>query len=319
MDASNIFDKYGKKILISEIQWVCKEHQLGDFQRVIQVLGKTNTNILVETQKGKYVLRYLTFPGSQKRIIYIEDTILCLKKAFLPVENAIPNKSGDCYSYINSRMIQVYRFIEGVQFSFKPNQLISSGDMLNQFHAALRSQVQGPSPSYLNHPSEENLEKKMNDLYKKQKYISNTSLSIIESLYSSIIKQWEKENKDYLPRTIIHDDWHPWNQLYDKADRVICILDLDGVQQGLRIYDVAYSIYHIYKNAPRHFNKAYSKIFLNGYGALTNEEKTILPLVIAKVGLFFIIRSVKETEKELKDTEPVIQFLLSKEGKGLFL
>ncbi|GAA3329501.1 hypothetical protein GCM10020331_077820 [Ectobacillus funiculus] len=74
---------------------------------------------------------------------------------FLPVENAIPNKSGDCYSYINSRMIQVYRFIEGVQFSFKPNQLISSGDMLNQFHAALRSQVQGPSPSYLNHPSEE--------------------------------------------------------------------------------------------------------------------------------------------------------------------
>ncbi|GAA3329499.1 hypothetical protein GCM10020331_077810 [Ectobacillus funiculus] len=47
-------------------------------------------------------------------------------------------------------------------------------------------------------------------------------------------------------------------------------------------------------------------------------KKTILPLVIAKSRfIFFIIRSVKETEKELKDTEPVIQFFyLARRGKG---
>jgi Ser/Thr protein kinase RdoA (MazF antagonist) len=316
-EQSNIIrDKHGNIISMDEIQWVCRQHHLGEIQRVIGVLGgRANVPILVKTEKGKYVLRYVTHPVPKERINYIEDIILCLKEASIPVVNAMKNQSGDYYSFTNNRMIQVYPFIEGSRFEFEPEQIKLNASMLNKFHTALNLYKQGPLPDDSICPTEENLEKRLNRLYQNKESISKSSLSRTESLYSTIINHWEKVDKNHLQETIIHDDWHPWNQIYHKDGSVACILDFDYVRPGKRIYDVAYALYWIYMRSPNKKSKIYSKIFIDGYGGLTPEEKSILPLVVAKVGLFFIIETVSEIKNQLKVNEPFIQFLLSQEGQ----
>ena len=129
----------------------------------------------------------------------------------------------------------------------------------------------GPPPSYSNFPSKENLERKLNCLKKvRAKYLTEpTSLTRIEFLYDIVIQQWDQVDTQDLPITIIHDDWHPWNQIYSKNDGVKAILDLDGVQQGYRIYDIAYALYTIMISSPDHYNKKYCEMFLEGYGELT--------------------------------------------------
>ncbi|MBT2725605.1 phosphotransferase [Bacillus sp. ISL-75] len=320
-ELSNIIrDNHGNVILMEEIQWVCRQHHLGEITRIIGVLeGGTNLPILVETEKGKYVLRYLTHSAPKGRINFIEDILLCLKDASIPVVNAIKNESGDYYSFIHNRMIQVYPFIEGSRFKFEPEHIKSNARMLNMFHTALNSYKQGPLPDESNCPTEENLKKRLNRLYQNKESISKSSLSKIESLYSTIIELWKKADKNNLLETIIHDDWHPWNLIYSEDGSVSCILDFDLVRPGKRIYDVAYCIYWIYMLSPNKMSQTYSKMFIEGYEGLTPEEKNILTLVLAKIALFFIIEFVSDIEKQLKVNEPLIEFFLSQEGKEFLL
>lgn len=320
-EESNIIrNNHGIDISMEEFQWVCRQHHLGEITRIVGVLADgTNVPILVETENGKYVLRYLTNPVSKGRIDYIEGTLIYLKHSSIPVVNAIKNESGDYFSTIHNRMIQVYPFIEGSRFEFEPEHIKSNAKMLYKFHTALASYKQGPLPAKSNCPTEENLKKRLKRLYKQKESIPNSSLSKIEYLYSTIIEHWNKADKDNLLETIIHGDWHPWNLIYSEDGSVSCILDFDLVRPGKRIYDVAYCLYWIYMLAPNKMSQIYSKMFIEEYGGLTLEEKKILTLVIAKVGLFFILEFVSCIEIQLKVNEPIIQFFLSKEGKEFLL
>ena len=168
-EQSNIIrDNHGNVISMEEIKWVCRQHHLGEIMRIIGVLAEgTNMPILVETENGKYVLRYLTNPASKGRINYIEDILICLKDASIPVVNAIKNESGDYHSFINNRMIQVYPFIEGSRFKFEPEHIKSNARMLYKFHNALNSYNKGPLPDESNCPTEENLKKKIKSFVSK--------------------------------------------------------------------------------------------------------------------------------------------------------
>ncbi|PFN96778.1 hypothetical protein COJ85_23925 [Bacillus sp. AFS076308] len=315
---NTIKDIYGYEITVDEIQWVCKQHDLGDIKKIYGVLGgKNNVPILVETNKGKYVLRYVTYAASKERINDIEDIILCLNKASLPAVNAIKDRLGENYTFTNNRMVQVYPFINGVKFKFRPEQIKANAKVLKEFHNALKLYKPDPLPDNPISLTEEYLQKRLCRLYKNKESISESSLSRINSLYSTIINHWREADKNNLEETIIHCDWHPWNLLYHEDGSVACILDMDHVQPGNRIYDVAYFIYWILKfNSDKQKRQIYMEMFLDGYGRLTPEEERILPLEVSKIALNIIIKDVLKAEKELKETEPLIQYLLSHIGKG---
>jgi Ser/Thr protein kinase RdoA (MazF antagonist) len=316
--SNTIRDKFGNEITMDEIQWVCQQHHLGEIKKINGVLsGKNNVPILVETYKGKYVLRYVTYPASKERIKDIEDIILCLKEASIPAVNAIQNRLGDNYTFTNNRIVQVYPFIEGIKFNFKPEQIKSNAKVLKKFHNALKLYKQDPLPDNPISLTEEYLQKRLHRLYRNKESISESSLSRIKSLYSTIIKHWKEADNNNLQETIIHCDWHPWNLIYREDGSIACILDMDHVQSGNRIYDVAYFIYWIFKfNSNEQNRKIYLEIFLDGYGGLTPEEERILPLEVSKIAFNFIIKKVSQAEKELKENEPLIQYFLSLEGKG---
>lgn len=315
-----IRDKHGKIITINEIQWVSQQHNLGEVTRVVGVLkGRANVPILIETEKGKYVLRYLTESMPIERIKFIEDMLLCLKEASIPVVNAIKNESNEYFSIKNHRMVQVYPYIEGTRFEFRPEYIKSNACMLSNFHTALSKFKPGPLPDKSICPTEENLQNRLHQLYQHKDTISQTSLEKVNFLYNTLFELWNQVDQHRLLDTIIHDDWHPWNLIYSEEGEVKCILDFDYVRPGKRIYDVAYCLYWIYMRSSNDMRQNNLKMFIEGYKGLTSEEKNILPLVLAKVGLFFIIESVSTLEKQLKVNEPFIEFFVSQEGKEYLL
>lgn len=313
-DSKVLFDRQGKKIEISDIESVCREHRLGTFIQMIGILGSsTNTILLIETSKGKFIVRFVTYPPSLERLLYIEETILYLKKSSLPVATAIMNNSNEYFSLVNNKMIQVYPYIKGLRYRDNPNQIQSSARMLSKFHDALINYQNGPLPTDSIYPTVGNLEKRLNRLIQNEKSISSSSISKINQLHSGICNHWEKAEKSNLMETIIHDDWHPWNQLFNKKGTVVGILDFECIRHGKRIYDIAYAIYHIYTHSAEKVKHA--KMFLEGYGRMTTEEKSILSLVIAKVAMFFIIKDASYVEKNLHVNESFIYYLLSQEGR----
>ncbi|ACB85155.1 phosphotransferase [Natranaerobius thermophilus] len=318
---TNIKDKKGQIITVDEIKWLCEEHDLGRFKSIIRVLNSSaNTNILVATDLGKFVLRFITDPAPniKERMNYIENTVSILKQASLPVLNAVRNKFGDLFSQVNNRVVQVHPYIDANKFNFDDIQIKSSAKILKKFHTVLKSQKPGPLPSYSIHPSPENLQTKFKHLYKNHHLKSKSSLSRIKNLYSRISKQWEGVDKNSLVETIIHDDWHPNNQLYHSDGTVACILDFDGIQREKRIYDVGYAVYTLYSMSHHKKGTKSSKIFLNAYGELTYEEQKHLSLVVASVALFFIILFPDKAEKRLRRRGLLINHLLSEKGSEFF-
>ncbi len=296
-----------------EIIWACEHYDIGNFKKINTFFqSKTNVNMLVETSQGKFVLRSIRDPVSKERVNYIQDILLFLKNYDVPVINSIKAQDGNYISTYNNKTIQVTPYIKASPYDGNTNQIKSCSKMLNKFHAALKDYQQGPLPSYSIHPTNQRLEEEMNKLLAKKDKHSTSSLSTIEKLYWKLLKASEKKNAIALPKTIIHDDWHPRNLLYDKNGYVAYILDYDGFQRAERIYDIAYTLYLLGLK-----KKNFCKIFLENYGDLITEQRDILPLLIAKVSFWFIIQYrdyPKHLNSSLSKYEPIIEKLMNSSG-----
>jgi Ser/Thr protein kinase RdoA (MazF antagonist) len=255
----------------------------------------------------------LTSLTSKERIDYIQETIIALKNASLPVISAISNDDGENFSIVKNRTVQVYPYIKGSDFQYKPEQIKSSAKILNKFHTALKTFKTGPLPTDCVYPSNENLEKRFQRLNKNKGNFSNSQFKRIESLYFMIIENCANENTTDLAKTIIHDDWHWGNLLYHQDGSVAVILDFDNMQHGERIYDIAYAMYSLYKKTTAFKSNQMPLLFLKEYGELLPGEKRFLPLAIAQVCLFIILWSAENFRNQfdsyLKNSEKLIYFL----------
>lgn len=305
---------------LKEIQWICKEHSIGNLQKIEGVIGKGKTNslLLVKTNTGKYVLRYISIPITEERINYIEALIKKIKIASLPVISSIKTRN-QYFSIVNNRIVQVYPYMKGLQFSFTKRQIKSNADILNKFHNTLKDCSNGPLPQICIYPTIDKLEKGLKNIELKKNVITTSEYENIKTLFRLIIKKHKKIGNVSLPLTIIHDDWHPWNLLYNVEGSIATILDYDYFQRGERIYDIAYAIYHLYMFSPSKSNEE-ANLFLKVYEELLPEEKIILPLIVAQVSLFFIFHSVEmmpeNVKQYLRTNGDFINFLLSHEGEN---
>jgi Ser/Thr protein kinase RdoA (MazF antagonist) len=311
-------DSRGNLISVEEIEWICEQHELGTLHRVIGNPTKGNINgiIFIQTKKGKYAIRYMSIKTNMERIKFIEDALSTLQKEGLPVVRAVKTKEFQYSSMKDHTIIQVYPYIHGFDFMFYKKQIVANAKTLNKFHCALSSFDPGPLPDIFIYPTLENLENKIQILSQNKEKLSGYSLSKIITLYKAIEHHWQKFNPSYLPKTVIHDDWHPWNMIYHSDGSVAAILDYDYMQQGERIYDIAYALYYFYKRAPGDPSKL-TQLFLDSYGDLLEIELAILPIVIAKVALFNIIfatnsNSERKVKKAINANEYLIYLLLSK-------
>lgn len=302
----------------TDLTKICEEFGLGDLLCNHGDLGGLyNVNLKIETNKGMYVIRVASGLASERHLRYSKQVIDVLHHANIPVLTPIVNEHGANYTTYKGRFVQITPFIEAFAFQTNHRFANASGRVLRKMHDTLVNAQAGPLPEWSNYPSFIVLEEGMT-LLKEVCRVPPKQLTIAESLYVRVMDEWEKLCHD-LPKTIIHGDWHMWNALYDTNGEVRAVLDFDFMQRAERIHDVAYMMWAL---LPNDSFPQLGIAFLQGYGELTDIEKRILPVAIARASVFFICTSsfnpvpTEELERQLARQGPFIEWLLSNEGRG---
>jgi len=299
----------------NEIQAICNEFDMGDVFKIYGDLGGLfNVNLKIETNKGLYVIRIRSGIASKEHLDYQQSIMSILKSYGIPVLTLITTKDGRNYSYYKDRFVQINPYVKGNKFSNNLIQIFSSGKMLCKIHKALADVKAGPLPKWSNYPSNNILIEGLNKLKNMKDNLTKKEIRKADNLYKKVMNKW-REIKIDLPETVIHGDWHPWNQLYSNDGTVKCIMDFDFIQRAERIHDVAYALWAILSNKDTYY---LGEGFLQGYNELTYEEKNILPIAIARASLFFICTAsfisnpVIELRDQVLKQEPFINWVLSK-------
>ncbi|MEK8131476.1 phosphotransferase [Paenibacillus filicis] len=302
------------------LDYICQRFRLGNSRQVKGSIGGSyNVNIKLQTNQGEFVVRVLNSSSTTAHLRSLQKVLTAARKAGLPVVLPLVSTEGEPYIHCKGRLLQVTRFVEMGLFENKKGQVTASGRMLRHFHDALQAVTVEPKPKW--------------SFNKDRAYFLN-ALSLLEEvpdipeyqlekirLISERILELFESAEEGLERSIVHGDWHFWNQGY-ADDEVVCVLDFDFVEQGYRIHDVAYALWVIYMLLPAQ-SRSFDRDFLKGYGSLTEEEATILPVAVAKVALFFLCYSAysanpkEKWRKQYRKQLPLIRWLLEDGGQRL--
>ncbi len=295
----------------------CREYGLGELLNVDGELGGLfNVNLKIMTTSGRFVIRVMSGLADEAHIRYTERLISVLREAGVPALAPLNDRSGRSYSIWNGRIVQVAPFVDGISFNRTPHQAESSGRMLRKMHDALVHEKAGPLPRWSNYPSKSILEEGMNLLRTFDDGINQADKSRVYRLYDRVMERWNGAER-ILPQTIIHGDWHPWNQLYDNNGDICCVMDFDFMQRAERIHDAAYALWAM---LPDPSLKELAGPFLRGYGRMTPEESELLPAAVARASLFFVCTAsftpdpAHELQTQLTKQEPFIEWILSEDG-----
>ncbi|MGZ9584870.1 phosphotransferase enzyme family protein [Paenibacillus marinisediminis] len=299
------------------IELVCQAYKLGRWLETCERLGGSyNVSLKIKTDRGQYVVKVLNSAGSEAQLKELQPMLVMLHEAAVPVPVPLTTDDGSCYYRHQDTLIQVTPFVEGVSFAYHEQQVFNSGSMLRLFHDTLQQREFRSKPTrsfyrdtvYYVHAFEK---------LKANEAIARQELEHAERLSVRILSEWDRI-ESRLPKGIIHGDWHYWNQLYRESDHeVIAVVDFDYVQEGIRIYDVAYALWSSYILLPR-YARTFDRCFLSAYGELTAEEKMILPIAVARIGLYFLYYSaqtpdpIEKWKSQYASQVPLLEWLQDK-------
>ncbi|SMG10506.1 phosphotransferase [Paenibacillus aquistagni] len=299
----------------SLIETICASFQLGTWSGHWERLGGSfNETLRLGTDQGTYVLRMLSPSINLERMNELQSIVNHLHDEGLPVAVPLLGKEQSCAAVFNGRLIQVTPNLPGRRFQCKEAQVKASGHMLKWFHRSLLGCNLKEKPGYSFYPPRRYYEDAMTKLGQLRN-IPIDEQRLAACYIERTLALWEQMNE--LPRSILHGDWHFWNQLYTKSE-ISAVLDYDYMEKGIRIHDVAYALWCIYILLPEH-KDSFDMAFLEGYGHLTDEEQALLPDMVARISLFFLLHSLHHVEPAAKWKQqamrqlPLLQWL---DGEG---
>jgi len=272
-----------------ELQRICKEFRLGTFVSTPKDFGGMfNLNWRIHTSTGDYAVRVMSGYVTPSHLQYTHKVIFTLHKAKIPVSIPLINKQGKRYLRLRARQVQVTPFVNGQVYAGTARHIYSSGRMLRRFHHALKYTSPGPKPRWSNYPARRVMTRGLERI----KVLGTSSqYATVRRLYHQVINEWTNVNRN-LPTTVIHNDWHMWNQLYKPSGDVCSVLDFDFVQRGERLLDVGYALWMICTFKP---TRKLARHFLRGYGKLRPQEYRALPTAIALASLYNLCSSALMT------------------------
>ncbi|WAH39335.1 phosphotransferase enzyme family protein [Alicyclobacillus dauci] len=315
------FEKYQYRD--RDIELICSEYRLGEPTIIHRDIGGGfNANVKVETLTGIYVIRFLSKCTTSEHISYENEVLKMLKRSGVPVVIPLRNRRGRSTSKLHGHFVQVTPFIDAIAFDVSPEQVWSSGHTFRRFHKILEGFKDGPVPLWSHYPSKRILRTGLSRLQELQDELSLERLSEVRRIYEVIRHGWKKGTyRNPLSTTIIHGDWHFWNQLYTEDGDVCCVLDLDFIQRAERVQDLGYTLWNIFAIFSTDSGVDICHNFLNGYGKLPRDEVKMLPLAVAKSALFFICSTafrknvVSKFNFHFDRQLPIIEWMLSSEGQ----
>lgn len=253
--------------------------------------GILNTNYLVFTSKGKFVLRVLEGHRSYEAEKEELDFLLELN-TIIPCSVPCSTVDGEVLIKYNGRMMSLFYFIEGEKLTeINENFLTQIGRLLGKMHLFSKNKVL-------------NRKTRIDEKYYFSK-INMEQVPITEEERKNLLSLYEKISMiDFssLPCGVIHNDIFPDN-IFVKDGVVSGIIDFNDSTFAPFIFDLGIVINYWIRinNFSPEIEKRYVEIFLNSYESvrkLTPEEKSLLDMGILKMALAFIFLRINKFSVE---------------------
>lgn len=271
------------KISINDFNKILAEYNLGKYVNSgAFTKGSVQTNTLLRTTKGNYVLRYYE-NRSEKYAMFEVNILQFLAKHSYPCPIPIKNISGNFIGKYRNKPFAIFRFMNGSHRKNVDPRLIAAA--IGRLHKITYQY----RPKYFEYRDTFDIKSCLrNALLNSEKIRSKSeSKKRLEWLKSELRKL---EIPKSLPKGVCHCDTHPSNFLY-KNGRLVAVLDFDDASYVYLIYDLANMIYfwawpdkkYIMFDKAKELLKEYNK-----HRKLTEIEKTHL-FDILKMAIFMSI------------------------------
>lgn len=253
--------------------------------------GILNTNYLIFTSEGKFVLRVLEGHRSYEAEKEELDFLLELN-TIIPCSVPCSTIDGEVLIKYNGRMMSLFYFIEGEKLTeINENFLTQIGRLLGKMHLFSKNKI-------LNRKTRIDEKYYFSKINMKQIPITEEEKKTLLSLYEKI----SMTDFSSLPCGIIHNDIFPDN-IFVKDGVVSGIIDFNDSTYAPFIFDLGIVINYWIRinNFPLEIEKKYVDVFLDSYESvrkLSPEEKSLLDMGILKMALAFIFLRINKFSVE---------------------
>lgn len=265
-----------------DINNIAKEYDLVVYSFEGVPEGILNSNYLLNTDRGRFILRVLegnrSFESEKEEL----DFLLELNK-IIPCTIPCETQAGETLIRYNNKLMSLFYYIDGKKIEeITPYYLKEIGILLGKLHNFSNNKVI-------------NRKTRIDEDYYLKK-INLNSVNIPKGDIDEITKLYNKLLKiDFtsLPQGIIHNDIFPDN-VFVKDNRIVGILDFNDATTAPFIFDIGIVInfWIRVKRFDSRKEREYIKIFLDAYESirkLTSKERELLDMGILKMALAFIL------------------------------
>jgi homoserine kinase type II len=233
--------------------------------------GSVNSNYLLETPRGKHLLRIDEVKGELdvKREL---DLLLFLRKQGFPCPQPLADRKGRFYREVDGKCVSLYRYVEGKIVGVERignERLEHTGRLLAELHTVAKQYKKG-------------IENRFS--YERIAEIYGTVRHRLPAYFKKITRTLDDE-VDYLkhyletklPRGIIHGDLFADNLVFH-GDKVVAMLDFEAAARGRYVFDLATAV-----NALCFVHEQYD---LRRFEALMAGYESLRPLSLAEWDAF---------------------------------
>jgi homoserine kinase type II len=197
--------------------------------------GSVNTNYLVETARGKHLIRVDEVKGELevKREL---DLLLFLRKHGFPCPQPLADRKGRYYRESGGKCLSVYRFYDGRALSparVTSGQLENIGRALADLHTIGKSYKKGIENRFSF--------ERMADLYGEVRGRLPSYFKRITRTLDDEVDYLQNYLETKLPKGIIHGDLFHDNIIV-KGEKVVVVLDFEAACRGKFIFDLATAV-----------------------------------------------------------------------------
>jgi len=197
--------------------------------------GSVNTSYLLETARGKHLLRIDEVKGELevKREL---DLLLFLRKHGFPCPQPLADRKGRYYRESAGKCLSVYRYYDGRIVRAERlthGQLESIGRALAELHTIGKSYKKGIDNRFSFD--------RIADLYAEvRRHLPSYFKRTVRTLDDEA-EYLQNYLESKLPKGIIHGDLFPDNVIL-KGDKVVAVLDFEAACRGKFIFDLATAV-----------------------------------------------------------------------------
>lgn len=216
----------------AELAMMLSDYDLGEYLASMPLTGGTvQTNILLETTRGKFVLKY--YEGRSKESVLFESNLIkYLNARNYPCPALFRNKHGKFAGFYNEKSYLVFEFVEG-QHIEQPTE--SQQDQLIEKVAELQNLTSHYRPRYTRYRWNYSVELCRELAGKAAERLNSDDAQAKLKWLEGALAQLRLPK--FLPKGICHCDFHFSNVLF-KDEKFVALLDFDDANYTFLLFDL---------------------------------------------------------------------------------